>query len=354
MSQLILLVLTFLVVACAERSEPAALDQSVRPARIFVVQDAASILEYQFVGRVAAARTVDMTFEVSGPLRQLPVLEGQTLAEGDLVAALDTKDFELAVREAQVQLQLARQDLERKQRVLAQRGIARSVVDDAKSNYELQQVRLQKAQESLTDARLYAPFEAYVARRYVDNFVTVQAGQKIVRLNDPNRLLVTANVPEYLFATATNDQVVEMYAEFDFAPQQRFALTVYETSGEADELAQTYEVSLQMAQPEQWNILPGMTATVTVRLRDSSENAGDKIIPTSALVSDAQGAFFVWIFDSATGQVSKRYVEVAAPQQAGVPVLSGLQGGDMVVATGASQLLEGMIVRSLGEPSSRL
>jgi RND family efflux transporter MFP subunit len=343
-----------LLAACADRSEPDPVDQAVRPARIFVVTDAAETDEFRFVGRVEASRTVDMTFEVSGPLRQLPVREGRVIPQGALVAALDTTDFELAVREAEVQLQLARQDLERKRQVLAQRGIARSVVDDAKSNYELQRVRLEKAREQLQDATLKAPFEAYVARRYVDNFVTIRAGEKIVRLNDPNRLLVVANVPENLFATRSQDLVVDMYAEFDFIPDVRFGLEVFETRGEADQLAQTYEVSLSMQRPEEWNILPGMTASVVVKARDPVVGSASLLIPTSALVADGGGKFSVWLFDADTGQVTRREVTVDVPREGGVPVTSGLKGGEMIVATGASQLSAGTQVRMLGEPTTRL
>jgi RND family efflux transporter MFP subunit len=343
-----------LLAGCADRSEPEAVDQAIRPARIFLVQDTAQTLEYKFVGRVEAVRTVDMTFEVSGPLRQLPVREGQIIAQGTLVAALDTTDFELAVREAEVQLQLARQDLDRKRQVLAQRGIARSVVDDAQSNYELQRVRLEKARAQLADARLTAPFEAFVARRYVDNFVTVRAGEKIVRLNDPNRLLVVANVPEGLYATATEDQVLNIYAQFDFVPGVQFPLETFENRGEADPLAQTYEVSLVMERPEQWNILPGMTASVVVRLKDPATRAANLLIPTSALVNDGNDQFHVWLFDPQTQAVSRRAVTVGVPVSKGIPVTSGLQDGDMIVATGASQLTAGMQVRMLGEATSRL
>ena len=343
-----------LLLGCAERSEPEPVDQSVRPARIFIVQDTAQTLDYRFVGRVEAVRTVDMTFEVSGPLRQLPVREGEIIPQGALVAALDTTDFELAVREAEVQLQLARQDLERKRQVLAQRGIARSVVDDAKSNFDLQRVRLEKAREQLDDARLIAPFEAYVARRYVDNFVTVRAGEKIVRLNDPQRLLVVANVPESLFATATQNQVLSMHAEFDFAPGEQFLLEIYENRGEADQLARTYEVSLIMQRPQRWNILPGMTASVIVRLKDAAPETASVLIPTSALVNDGDDQFHVWVFDPDSETVSRRDVTVDVPRQGGIPVTSGLRGGEMIVATGASQLTPGMRVRMLGEPSSRL
>jgi len=342
-----------LAAGCVDRSEPEPEDQAVRPARIFLVQGSAGAVEYKFVGRVEAAQSVDMTFEVSGPLVQLPVREGQTINKGDLVAALEAKDFELAVREAQVQLQLARQDLERKQRVLAQRGIARSVVDDARSNFELQKVRLDKAQESLADARLLAPFNAFVARRYVDNFVTVRAGEKIVRLNDPEQLLVVANIPEALFATSGDAEVIDMYAEFDFAPDAKFPLEVFEARGEADAVAQTYEVSLAMSRPQHLNVLPGMTASVIVHARDSRVDTST-LIPASALVSADDGSFVVWVFDPQTLAVERRAVTVEAPVAAGVPVTSGLVDGEMIVATGASQLSEGMKVRMLGEPSSRL
>ena len=52
------------------------------------------------------------------------------------MAALDTTDFELAVREARVQLQLARQDLERKQQMLRQRGIAKSLVQPRMDSFK--------------------------------------------------------------------------------------------------------------------------------------------------------------------------------------------------------------------------
>jgi RND family efflux transporter MFP subunit len=352
--KVVLLLLAMGLAACSDRTVPEPIDQSVRPARIFVVQGSAATLKYEFVGRVEAAQSIDMTFEVSGPLVQLPVLEGQSIERGSLVAGLETKDFELAVRESQLELQLARQDLERKQQVLAQKGIARSIVDDARSNYELQRVRLEKARESLADAKLLSPFDAYVTRRYVDNFVNVRAGVKIVKLNDLRQLLIIANVPENLFATVTADQVIALNARFDFAPGEQFPLVLYESRGEADSLAQTYEISFTMDRPEVPNILPGMTASVVVELRSSDTSAQTRLIPTSALVTHPNGGFFVWLFDPETQLVSRREVTVELPHKNGVPVTSGLQGGEMIVATGASQLIEGMQIRVLGEPVSRL
>jgi multidrug efflux pump subunit AcrA (membrane-fusion protein) len=72
-------------------------------------------------------------------------------------------------------------------------------------------------------------------------------------------------------------------------------------------------------------------------------------VPTTALQSDAQGQFYVWIFDPASGAVTRRAVSVGRPGGDGVMVERGLEEGELVVAAGASQLQDGMRVRPLGE-----
>ena len=93
-----------------------------------------SVRDMLAFGRVDAAQTVDLSFEVAGPLARLDVKEGQSVKSGELVAALDPKDFQLALREAEVQLKLARQDLLRKQKLIKDRGISQSLVDDAQAH----------------------------------------------------------------------------------------------------------------------------------------------------------------------------------------------------------------------------
>jgi RND family efflux transporter MFP subunit len=332
---------------CSERTEPVAEDQAVRPARVVVATATLATIEHQFVARVEAAQTIDVSFEVAGPLARLPIREGQTVARGELVAALDPTHFELAVREAEVELQLARQDLERKQQVLNQQGIARSLVDDARSQYELQQVRLAQTRERLADSWIVAPFDAYIAQRHVDNHVNIQAGQPVARLTDLHELLIVTNIPERLLATVGTEQVLAVTVEFRFAPGERLPLTYRENRGEADAVAQTYEVSFTLERPERWNVLPGMTATVHVSLRAPDGDIAIAYVPTSALVSGPDNDTFVWLFDPETELVEQRAVRIGTPAAQGVPVLAGLEGGELVIATGASQLRSGMRVRRL-------
>lgn len=340
------LFLIFAAVGCGDRTPPTPAAQSVRPARIFTVADTTETLRYSFVGRVEALQTIDVSFEVPGVLVALPILEGQEIAKGGLLAALDTTDSELAVREAEVQVKLAQQDLDRKRRVLKQKGIARSTVDDARSVYELQAIRLGQAKERLSKSRIYAPFDATIARRYVENFFNIRANTNIARLHDLSQMLVVAHVPEALLATLSPEQLLELYAEFDFAPGEKFELGLHENRGEADSVAQTYEVSLIMQRPSNWNVLPGMTASVHARFLDLN-HLSRTTIPASALVSHPDKSFYVWVYDAQSQGVSQRAVKIGVPTQNGIVVLKGLTSGEQIVATGADFLQAGMKVRPL-------
>ena len=338
-----------LLTGCTAEQASIPADQSIRPARIFLVNTARTDVRHEFVGRVEASQTVDVSFEVGGPLALLPVREGQTIPRGDLIAALDATDYSLAVREAEVQLRLARQDLDRKRQLLAESGISRSIVDDAQAQFELRQVALERARENLSDTRITAPFDAYVARRFTDNHAIVKPGDPIVRLMDLNELFVVANVPESIIATVTTERVLDTHAEFAFIPGRKFDLEYLENRGESSAVAQTFEVTFVMPRPTEWNILPGMTATLTVELDPA--NVDSVTIPSSALVAGTEGRFHVWRYDPATQDVHRIAVEIGEPIAGGISIRSGLGDGDLIVASGAAHLQAGMKVRMLGEPT---
>jgi RND family efflux transporter MFP subunit len=342
--------LALLVAACAPDEPVEAESPELRPARIHEVRARDAIVRHRFVGRVEAMQTLDLSFEVPGPLATLSVREGMQVPAGTVLATLDALDYDLAVRQARAQLELARLDLERKRRLLASEGISRSAVDEAATLVELREVALAEATEALDDTRLTAPFDAYVARRFVDPGVNLPPGEPVLRLLDLTQLKIVANVRADLLATVDAERVEDLHATFAFAPQRTFPLTMLENRGEADPVAQTYEIGFSLPYPEGVTLLPGMSATVVAALRAPGA-AGDGVpeIPVSALVADArtEDGFFVWRFDAATGAVTRRPVVVGPLTGPTVHVLAGLVPGERIVSAGAAQLAKGMRVRAL-------
>ena len=233
------------------------------------------------------------------------------------------------------------------QYLFKQRGIARSAVDDARTMRDLQRVRLTQARQKLADATLHAPFDALVARRFVDSFVNVNAAQPVLRLHAAEELYVVANVPEHLSATVSADDIQDLYATFSFTGDERFPLEFRENRGEADRIIQSIEVSFAMRRSEQWNLMPGMTATVHILLKENGITS--VLVPLAAVVADEEKQLFVWVVDPTTQVVSRRYVTVSETKADGAVLTTGVTDGDIIVTTGAATLREGVRVRPMDD-----
>lgn len=339
--------LAALAAACGAPEPPAA--EPVRAARIEAARPAEAASVREFVGRVEARLTVDLAFQVGGRLADFPVSEGQIIAEGAPVAALQTQDFERAVRTAEVQLQQARQNLDRV-RTLHDRGIAAdAALDEAQTAHDLRLVALDNARQNLEYASIDAPFEGLVSRRLVDNFTTVAAGQPVARLQDVSELRVAIQVPESVLAMVDETDPREMTARFPFLPDQTFPLEFRELIAEPDRASQTYTALFALPNDIPANILPGMTSSVRIIIEPdapAAERTG-AIIPVSALSPTPEGGFVVWVFDPRQGAVTSRQVALGPVTGETVRVDEGLRPGEQIVTAGVNALYEGMAVRPL-------
>lgn len=338
--------LAALAAACGAPEPPAA--EPVRAARIEAARPAQAASVREFVGRVEARLTVDLAFQVGGRLADFPISEGQIIEAGAQVAALQTQDFERAVRTAQVQLQQARQNLDRV-RTLHDRGIAAdAALDEAQTAYDLRLVALDNARQNLEYATINAPFEGLVSRRLVDNFTTVAAGQPVARLQDVSELRVAIQVPESVLALVDETEPREMTARFPFLPDQTFALEFRELVAEPDRASQTYTALFALPGDIPANILPGMTSNVRIIIEpDGPVESTGSIIPVSALSPTAEGGFVVWVFDPREGAVTSRRVALGPVTGETVRVDEGLSPGEQIVTAGVNALYEGMAVRPL-------
>jgi len=297
-------------------------------------------LSREFAGRVRAVKTVDLSFQVSGKLEQLAVKEGEFVPEGHLLARLEQQDYRRAVREAEVQLDLSRKTLRRQEELAERDAISDQVLDESRSSYDLAEVALDQARQNLEYTELVAPFDALVTQRLIENFSNVSAGQGVLRLQDMSEIRIEIAVPESLFATVQANQIRQLTAEFDFLPGRIFAVQVREYQTEADPVTQTYQVEVGMPRPDDLQILPGMNARVKAELQAMSAAHS---LPLTALQKDAQGQFFVWVVED--GKVQRRNVQTGPLTQKQIKILSGLQGGETVVAAGGTELFDGARVQ---------
>ncbi len=88
------------------------IETPVRPVRAIKIGDVAEINGRSFPGRAQATEEVNLSFRVAGPLKEFPVKIGDQVSEGQLLARIDPRDFEVALENAQGDLARAEANLD--------------------------------------------------------------------------------------------------------------------------------------------------------------------------------------------------------------------------------------------------
>jgi len=298
-------------------------------------------------GRVQAARRSELAFREAGLLIQRPVVAGQRVAAGDLLAQMDPQDLQIRVDLEAARLSLAQADFDRFSRLAESRvsPVTPADLDRQRATLDIATVRAEQARADLDDATMRAPFDGIVAATLVENHQRVRADQPVLLFDSSDALEVVVDVPEHVVSrirSLTRDETVGE-AVFAVVPGRRFPVRVSEIATRADPGTQTFRVTLAMARPDDINLLPGMTATVYARPFLVLEPV--LRVPLSALGRTETGTAFVWVVDPETAKLRRQDVVVGEIQGGGAVVEQGLLGGETVVAAGVAKLREGLTIQ---------
>ncbi|CUJ84937.1 Multidrug transporter MdtA [Ruegeria denitrificans] len=322
---------------------PVLAQDTAKPVKLMQVRETAPGFSRQFFGRVAARQTVDLAFQVSGQIVDMPVNEGFVIPKGELIAQLDQAPFQRRYDRAVLQQDQADRTVARLSRL---RGTTASqvAVDDAETEAQLADIAVRDAEYDLEHATLTAPFDALVSSRAVEAFTTVSAGAPIVRIHDMSELRIEVDVPEILFQRSGQEEDITITAKFPVSDEV-FPLQIREFDAESSTVGQTFRIQFGLTPPEGLQILPGSSVTVNVQVQDDQTGI---VIPAAAIVAGADGALGVMVFSPVgADEGAVRYVPVTIePTQTGeVRVLTGLSDGDEIVVAGGSALTNGQAVR---------
>lgn len=262
------------------------------------------------------------------------------LAERGVVATAQLEQREVSLRVATAQLET---ELERL--AIGRAGGRPEEIAAAEAALKGLEARLQLAENDLADTALRAPFGGIIARRDIENFSNVQAGQPVVLMQDLSTVDVVFDLPgtDITAILATGAVNVVTTVAFDAIPGQGFETELVEFSTQADAATQTYRGRVSVTLPKGAVILPGMVARVITTAPRKSRKI--LTVPLSALGATPDGSSFVWQVNLSNNTVSRQAVTLGEVSGDGVSVTEGLNPGDVVVSAGVSQLQEGMKIR---------
>ena len=311
-----------------------------------------------FPGSARAAREVNLAFRVPGPLVTLNGETGDRVEKGDLIARIDSRDFNIRIKSLEANLKASRAQLvqsglqyDRYIHLVKEDAAAKATFDRVEATFEMAKARvdadiksLESARNALSDTVLTAPFTGYINKKWVENHENVTQGQPIISLVDLSRVEVAVGIPGNL--TADLGRYNTYICEFETIPGQTFTATFRELGKKPNPSNQTYPLTLVLDRAESDFIRPGMSARVSITFSRKDPDTVFRV-PVHALVNGDQGKTYVWIVNETDRTVRKKYVQTAGLNPAGIAVRGELNAGDWLVTAGVNFLKEGQVTRIL-------
>jgi len=370
------------LVSCGkgDRSKAAGkVDTAEHPVNVARAETRAMPRAIHVTGSLAAQEQSTLSAKVTGRLEWLSVDIGSVLRQGDLVAQIEPRDYDLGLQQAAAALAQARTalglplegdddriELERvtavkqakavleeagknRERVksLSVSGIAsQSEVDTVESAYTVALARYETALEDsrgrmataaqrraefelarkrLADASVRAPFDGAVQARPASVGEYVAAGTPIVQLVKTDPLRLRLEVPERECILVRTGQAVLLLVEGD---TNTYRGQIARLSPALDEQTRTLRVEADV--PRQGSLRPGLYARVRIIV---TEHEQALTVPAEAIIAFAGMEKVVVVRD---GKAVEKVITTGRHGSDWAEVVSGLEAGEIVVLSPGS------------------
>lgn len=299
--------------------------------------------------------------ETGGPVAGRAVREGDRVAEGALLARLEHREEQIAMKEARAELLKARAEFKAKYEgdAAALTASADSLADlpdpdrqatqAAASGLTAARQALNRAELNLQRTRIAAPFGGRVADLLVEEGQYVGAGEEVATLLRDRRMKVTVDVLERDFADVTEGAMARVHVPA-LGPEDDSAAVfegrVWAVNPQVDPESGTGRVVVSIPNPE-GRLVSGLYANVWLETRRLE---GRLVVPEDAVLV-RQGRDLVFVVED--GRAQWTYVEVGARSGERVEIRGGIAPGDTVATGGHFALahdapVEVTDVRALG------
>jgi RND family efflux transporter MFP subunit len=324
-------------------------------------------------GTVASIRTAQIAARVMGTVEQVAVHEGDRVRQGQLLIALDDREFaardsaaQAGIREAaaarqeaqkaaaaaQAQADVAQKTYKRYVYLRGQKSVSPQEFDEVEAKQQAAQAMLAQAQARVQQSaagyqqarqemraasiesnytRIVAPFDGVVLDRLVDPGTMATPGAPLLVLEETSQYRLVATVDAENAGGLRRGMRTRV--TLDAFPGKSFAGTVAEIEPGADPSSHTVQVKIDLPRD------PELRSGLFGRAWFPQGERQAIVVPDSAILDRGQ-LRAVYVVDGAE-IVRFRLVTLGAAAGSGREVLSGLGAGDRVVVNPGAADLDG-------------
>lgn len=309
------------------------------PVRIAAVETESVSPPIHATGILGPKEEVHLSFKIGGVIERIAVDEGDRVRAGEPLAALDLREIDAHVAQAQSGLEKAERDLSRARRLYADSVVTLEQVQDAQTGFAVAQAAFDALLFDRRHAVILAPSDGIVLRRFSEVGEMVAPGGEILIVGSSARgSVVRAGLADRdAIRVRRGDTAI---VTFDLQPPRSVRGAVCEIAAAADPATGTFRVEVTV--PGVDLLASGLVANVEIRPDADRPLA---LIPVDALLEADGKRATVFALSGSTSRARRREIAIAFLSGDQVAVTSGLEGVDHVVTDGAPRLDDGDSVK---------
>ncbi|WCE29696.1 efflux RND transporter periplasmic adaptor subunit [Vibrio sp. SCSIO 43137] len=287
----------------------------------------------QAIGFIEPNQGVTLTAESSGVIDKIEFKSGETVTTGDMLVVLDTSVERANLASSVAKLPAAESKYKRYKGLLKKGSISREAYDDAEASYFSLKANIESLKATIDRREITAPFDGVVGIRDVYLGQYLQAGNKIVRLEDTSVMRLRFTIPQTDISLIRIDQPVNI--QVDSYPEETFKGTISAIEPAVDH--QSGLVQVQADIPNNGGKLrSGMFARADIVLPVIADQV---VLPQTAITFNLYGdnVFIVSEVDGVK-RVKQQVVSVGERRGSIAHILKGVKPGDTVVTSGQIRL----------------
>ncbi len=330
-----------ITIGCGTENNNSGIVRTVKTAKVTVSKATQTAL---VSGIVCAGEEHSASFRVAGNIDQILVRPGQTVTKGDLIATLDTRDFENTLMAAESKYKQVKSEVERVTEPTNAKVLRKRL---RKSHFGRKNYRIviQRRQKPTTRYTTQSSHNRHCAIGRYGGEQLVLPGMSIITIVDISHLEVETNISATLFLEQKNFSKFIGLSEL-FANPTPLELLYIAPKANSNQL---YKMRLNIDDEDILKQLAiGMLLNVKILYE---QNKNDEIsVPITAIFNE-NGESFVWVITDDQTHIERRKVTIEGMTEEGqVRITEGLNGTETIVSAGVNLLSDDDEIRIL-QPS---
>jgi len=310
-----------------------------QPVKVKVQQIATSSgnAEQPYIGMVEESLSVPLSFLIAGNVDRVMVSEGQNIKKGQLLAVINSENYQNAYQIAASKEKQAADAFNRLESMYKNGSLPEVKFIEIQTGLEQARSLVAMSKKNLSDCKLYSPMDGTIGKRMIEPGMSVIPGNPVFQLVKIEKVYATVPIPENEIASIKKGQ--KAYIQVAALGNKSFEGIIEEKGVMSNPLSHTYNVKIILNNPQKL-LQPGMVCNVMIH---SNSSTNQVVVPSNVIQIDKNGQKYVFIANAS--KVMKKYVEVGSPYQNGIIITSGLQAGDQLIIEGYQKVSENTTIQ---------